>query len=484
MISCIESMAADLSSSDSIAVTISVASPSLEICEDNVSVGVTKSPWIKPVNGVVEAAPVAVMGDSWPTITESTRYPVKPSSDSIKPADASLSVSKGPVKSNSHHKANTNGNPNSSNHNAHPHPVRQRPSKRGGGSGGGSGQSGFSRPPPPSPTPPPFPIPFGLLPPMMDLQVREPPFKGNTWESRPVGGVGSQSNSGNDHSSQRHSSRRGNYGSRPRGDGMHYNGHGGRRDQDRNWIAPRNTTARDVHMHQIAPPPPPPPRFMRPGLPGSTPFIPLPHVYGNPMPFEFVRPFLYGPPLPPESLRGVPLIPPQVPPPMVFPLVDPNLPSLLVNQIDYYFSDDNLVKDQFLRSKMDDQGWVNISVIANFRRVLSLTSDVQLILDALGSSTVVEVQGDKIRRRDNWKKWLPPFRQVDPDLALPSPSESIDKMLETSIQNISIDEVNASKFSTMETGDAHSEIVPVKISCEATSAQSKVVNEVDTAGEV
>ncbi|KAL8088516.1 la-related protein 1C-like [Apium graveolens] len=461
-------MAGDLSSSEN-----------WTISEDNVSVGVTKSPWIKPVNGVAEAAAAPVMSDSWPTITESTRYPVKPSSDSsLKPPDASLSVSKEPVKSNANHKANTNGTPNSSHHNAHPHPVRQRPSKRGGG----SGQSAFSRPPPPSPTPPPFPIPFGLLPPMMDIQVREPLFKGNTWENRPAGGAGSQSNSENDHSSQRHSSRRGNYGSRPRGDGMHYNGHGGRRDQDRNWNAPRNLTARDVHMHQIAPPPPPPPRFMRPGLPGSTPFIPLPHVYGNPMPFEFVRPFLYGPPLPPESLRSVPLIPPQVPPPMVFPRVDPNLPSLLVNQIDYYFSDDNLVKDHFLRSKMDDQGWVNISVIANFRRVLSLTSDVQLILNALGASTVVEVQGDKIRRRDNWKKWLPPFRQVGPDLALPTSSESVGK-LETSIQNISLDEANASKFSTMETGDAHSEMDPVKISCEATS-ESKVVNGVDAAGEV
>lgn len=109
VISRFESMAADLSSSDSIAVTISVASPSLlaspgkstlietsnltgEISQDNVSVGVTKSPWIKPLNGIVEAAPV--MGDSWPTITESTRYPVKPLSDSMKPADALLSVSK------------------------------------------------------------------------------------------------------------------------------------------------------------------------------------------------------------------------------------------------------------------------------------------------------------------------------------------------------------------------------------------------------
>lgn len=92
-------MAADLSSNDSIAATISAASPCLSgssISEDNVSVvGVTKSPWIKPVNGVVEAAPV--MGDSWPTITESTRFPVKPSSDSsssIKPPDASLSLPK------------------------------------------------------------------------------------------------------------------------------------------------------------------------------------------------------------------------------------------------------------------------------------------------------------------------------------------------------------------------------------------------------
>lgn len=100
VISLIKSMAADLSSSDSTKtvppVTISVASPPApaEISQDNVSVGVTKSPWIKPVNGVVEAA-APVMGDSWPTITESTRYPViKSSSDSLKPADASVSVSK------------------------------------------------------------------------------------------------------------------------------------------------------------------------------------------------------------------------------------------------------------------------------------------------------------------------------------------------------------------------------------------------------
>ena len=31
-------------------------------------------------------------------------------------------------------------------------------------------------------------------------------------------------------------------------------------------------------------------------------------------------------------------------------------------QIEYYFSVDNLVKDVFLRSKMDDNGWIAMSV--------------------------------------------------------------------------------------------------------------------------
>jgi hypothetical protein len=31
-------------------------------------------------------------------------------------------------------------------------------------------------------------------------------------------------------------------------------------------------------------------------------------------------------------------------------------------QIEYYFSVDNLVKDVFLRSKMDDHGWIAVSV--------------------------------------------------------------------------------------------------------------------------
>ncbi|CAI8591808.1 unnamed protein product [Vicia faba] len=50
---------------------------------------------------------------------------------------------------------------------------------------------------------------------------------------------------------------------------------------------------------------------------------------------------------------------------------------------------------------MDDQGWVPIKLIAGFKKVLLLTDNIQLIMDAVRTSPVVEVQGDKIRR-NNW----------------------------------------------------------------------------------
>jgi hypothetical protein len=62
-------------------------------------------------------------------------------------------------------------------------------------------------------------------------------------------------------------------------------------------------------------------------------------------------------------------------------------------QIDYYFSVDNLCKDIFLRSKMDEAGWIPMPVIANFNRVRMLTPDLMLITDALKTSDIVEVRG-------------------------------------------------------------------------------------------
>lgn len=159
-----------------------------------------------------------------------------------------------------------------------------------------SAQSSFSRPPPPPPLPPPFPrfeTPSGnLLPAVLDSSpVREPSYKGNNnWDARPMGGVvGSHSHTVNDQSSQhRNTSRRGNFGPRPRGDGVYHNN--GYQDRN-NWNVSRssNVNARDVHLPHNTMGPPPYRGFIRPPPPppSSRPFIVPQHVrpFGNPMGF-------------------------------------------------------------------------------------------------------------------------------------------------------------------------------------------------------
>ncbi|KAK8306892.1 hypothetical protein V6Z12_D03G158200 [Gossypium hirsutum] len=119
----------------------------------------------------------------------------------------------------------------------------------------------------------------------------------------------------------------------------------------------------------------------------------------------------YVPIAPPGSIRG-PHSPRFVPYPInpettVLPPEMVTLRANIMKQIEYYFSDENLQNDHYLISLMDDQGWVPVSTIADFKRVKRMSTDIQFILDALQSSRTVEVQGDKIRRRDEWSKWIP-----------------------------------------------------------------------------
>ncbi|XVE79731.1 hypothetical protein DITRI_Ditri14bG0080400 [Diplodiscus trichospermus] len=119
----------------------------------------------------------------------------------------------------------------------------------------------------------------------------------------------------------------------------------------------------------------------------------------------------YVPIAPPGSIRG-PHPPRFVPYPInpgtaMFPPETVTLRANIVKQIEYYFSDENLQNDRYLISLMDDQGWVPISLIADFKRVKRMSTDIPFILDALQSSSAVEVEGDKIRRRDAWSKWIP-----------------------------------------------------------------------------
>ncbi|KAG3272291.1 LARP1B-containing [Ictidomys tridecemlineatus] len=74
----------------------------------------------------------------------------------------------------------------------------------------------------------------------------------------------------------------------------------------------------------------------------------------------------------------------------VYPVEEALLKEYIKHQMEYYFSIENLERDFFLRSKMDEQGFLPISLIAGFHRVQALTN-LNLILEAQKDSTKVEV---------------------------------------------------------------------------------------------
>lgn len=97
---------------------------------------------------------------------------------------------------------------------------------------------------------------------------------------------------------------------------------------------------------------------------------------------------------------------------VLIPGPDPiTIQSLVLKQIEYYFSVENLCRDIYLRSKMDERGFVPVSVIANFNRVRMITQNPFLIIEALQVSNVVEVQDDKVRKKGDWANWLLPASQ-------------------------------------------------------------------------
>ena len=112
-------------------------------------------------------------------------------------------------------------------------------------------------------------------------------------------------------------------------------------------------------------------------------------------------------------------------PPAAFgmPATLPGLPAIsqeqlllaVRQQIEYYFSVANLVKDVFLRSKMNEEGWIALHVIASFNRVRMLTPDLAMIMEALTDSPTVELSGDNlfIRPRGGYQQWVLPEAQRD-----------------------------------------------------------------------
>lgn len=82
-------------------------------------------------------------------------------------------------------------------------------------------------------------------------------------------------------------------------------------------------------------------------------------------------------------------------------------------QIEYYFGQENLIKDWYLRSSlMNEEGWVPLQLLAGFRRVQSMTTDLSIIQEAVASSQMLELdpQGALLRLKENWEEWIVPNR--------------------------------------------------------------------------
>lgn len=74
-------------------------------------------------------------------------------------------------------------------------------------------------------------------------------------------------------------------------------------------------------------------------------------------------------------------------------------------QIEYLFSEQNLIGDIFLRRQMDCHGFVPIALVALFPRIQTLTNDLSFVIESVISSDLIQMDGFKIRSKINPTRW-------------------------------------------------------------------------------
>ncbi|XP_029012211.1 la-related protein 4 isoform X2 [Betta splendens] len=94
------------------------------------------------------------------------------------------------------------------------------------------------------------------------------------------------------------------------------------------------------------------------------------------------------------------------------PISTEGLRESLKKELEFYFSRENLSKDLYLMSQMDSDQFVPIWTIASMEGIKALTTDIDLILDVLRSSPMVQVdeKGEKVR--PNHKRCIIILREV------------------------------------------------------------------------
>ncbi|XP_044535538.1 la-related protein 4 isoform X4 [Gracilinanus agilis] len=89
-----------------------------------------------------------------------------------------------------------------------------------------------------------------------------------------------------------------------------------------------------------------------------------------------------------------------------------DLKECLKKQLEFCFSRENLSKDLYLMSQMDSDQFIPIWTVANMEEIKKLTTDLDLILEVLRSSPMVQVdeKGEKVR--PNHKRCIIILREI------------------------------------------------------------------------
>ncbi|GFS81418.1 la-related protein 1 [Nephila pilipes] len=88
---------------------------------------------------------------------------------------------------------------------------------------------------------------------------------------------------------------------------------------------------------------------------------------------------------------------------------DDALKDNVKKQIEYYFSEENLQKDFFMRRRMNAEGFIPVALIASFHRVQLQTQEISKVIEAVGASDLLELvddpKGPLVRTVNNPKQW-------------------------------------------------------------------------------
>ncbi|XP_066603038.1 la-related protein 6 [Prorops nasuta] len=105
-------------------------------------------------------------------------------------------------------------------------------------------------------------------------------------------------------------------------------------------------------------------------------------------------------------------------------------------QVEFYFSDENIVKDAFLLKhvKRNKEGYVSLKLISSFKRVKHLSRDWRVVGAALARSKKLQVNslGTKLRRLDP----LPQFDQTTPSRTILVARLPVDRLTVESVAEI------------------------------------------------